>query len=193
MESPAVDPDDDVRTARKNETHRVFVILLHPASQIVFHMAIVALTMCHHQSVRVVLDTNILVSACWTPGGLEAQVADLAITGQITACVSPDVLAEYRDVLSRRKLASVSSRAQQLLSALEHIALSVESTTQITESIDDDDNRFLECAVAASADYLITGNLRHYPSELAAPHGTIRIVNARTFLTQRQTEAIPLK
>ncbi len=132
---------------------------------------------------RVVLDTNILVSACWKPDGLEAQVADLAITGNITACVSPQVLAEYRDVLSRRKLASVTGRAQQLLAALQRTAVSVEATTPITESVDDDDNRFLECAVAAAADYLITGNLRHYP----ATHGSIRIVNARTFLT----EALP--
>jgi putative PIN family toxin of toxin-antitoxin system len=147
--------------------------------------------------VRVVLDTNILVSACWKPGGLEAQVAELAITGQITACVSPEVLAEYRDVLSRRKLASVSGRAQQLLNALERVAFSVESTTPITESIDDDDNRFLECAAAAGADYLITGNLRHYPPIWPAPHGKTRIVNARTFLTEAlphtTIEAIPLK
>jgi putative PIN family toxin of toxin-antitoxin system len=130
--------------------------------------------------VRVVLDTNILVSACWRPGGLEAQVADLAIANQITACVSPQVLAEYHDVLSRRKLASVSDRAQELLAALERTALPIKPTTQITESIDDDDNRFLECAVAAAAHYVITGNLRHYP----ATHGTVRIVNARSFLTK---------
>lgn len=146
---------------------------------------------------RVVLDTNILVSACWKPGGLEAQVADLAIAGQITACISPHVLAEYRDVLSRPKLASVSGRAHELLAALERSAVSAESTTQIAESIDDDDNRFLECAVAAGAHYLITGNLRHYPSDLTAPHGTIRIVNARTFLTKAlpatRIEPIPLK
>lgn len=146
---------------------------------------------------RVVLDTNILVSACWKPDGLEAQVANLAITGPITACVSRQILAEYRDVLARKKLASVTSRAHEMLAALERIALPFESTAPITESIDDDDNRFLECAVAANADYVITGNLRHYPPELIASHGTIRIVNARTFLTKTlaatRTEAIPLK
>jgi putative PIN family toxin of toxin-antitoxin system len=140
--------------------------------------------------VRVVLDTNILVSACWKPCGLEAQVADMAIAGQIMACVSPEVLAEYRDVLSRPKLAAIGDRAHQLLAALECIAALVEPTTPITESIDDDDNRFLECATAAAADYLITGNLRHYPAILTAPHGTIRIVNARTFLNEA---CIPLK
>jgi predicted nucleic acid-binding protein len=44
------------------------------------------------------------------------------------------------------------------------------------------DNRFLECAEAAGANYLITGNLRHYPSQ----HGVTRIVRAPTFLSETQ-------
>lgn len=129
---------------------------------------------------RVVLDTNILVSACWKPGGLEAQVVEMAIAGQLTACISPQVLAEYRDVLSRKKLASVAERARELLTRLEHTAVSVESTVRIAISIDDDDNRFLECAEAAQAEYLISGNLRHYPGS----HRETRVVNAREFFTQ---------
>ena len=128
---------------------------------------------------RVVIDTNVLVSACWTPSGLEAQVASLAISGAITACVSPEILAEYRDVLSRPKLASVSDRACELLAALERAALSVEPAARVGASIDDDDNRFLECAESAGAQYLITGNLRHYP----ANHAVTDIVNARGFLS----------
>jgi uncharacterized protein len=135
--------------------------------------------------VRVVLDTNILVSACWKPDGLEARLTTLAISGQITACLSPDVLAEYHEVLSRRKLSALAGRAREILGALQRTALSVQPTTRITESNDDDDNRFLECAVAADAEYLITGNLRHYP----AKHGSTRIVNARTFLTEAPLDA----
>jgi putative PIN family toxin of toxin-antitoxin system len=129
--------------------------------------------------VRVVLDTNILVSACWKPAGLEAQVVDLALTGQITICVSTVILAEYRDVLSRPKLAAVGTRTAELLAALERVAVSVEPTTCVQASIDDDDNRFLECAEQAHAAYLITGNLRHYPEVWA---GAL-IVNARAFLS----------
>ena len=136
--------------------------------------------MWHHQFMRVVLDTNILVSACWKPDGLESQVVNDAIAGTITACVSAEILAEYRDVLSRRKLAALSSRAAELLINLERAALFVETGNQVNASIDDDDNRFLECAEAAAADYLITGNLRHYPETW----GVTRIANARTFLSR---------
>ncbi len=128
---------------------------------------------------RVVLDTNILVSACWKPAGLESHVAHLAASGTIIACVSSDILAEYRDVLSRPKLSALHLPASELLASLERAALHVEVSGRIAVSGDDDDNRFLECAEAAKADYLITGNLRHYPAEW----GRTRIVNARTFLS----------
>ncbi len=132
---------------------------------------------------RVVLDTNILVSASWKPAGLESEVVNLANSGRIVACVSAETLAEYRDVLSRRKLASVRSRASEVLAKFEDTALVVETAAPITASVDDDDNRFLECAAAAGAEYLITGNLRHYPAEWTGANGTTRIVNARTFLS----------
>ncbi len=140
---------------------------------------------------RVVLDTNVLVSASWKPGGLEARIVDLAITGLITPCISPEVLAEYRDVLSRPKLACVGAVAQQILAALERAATYVESTVRIAESVDDDDNRFLECAAAANADYLITGNLRHYPATWSAPHGIIHVVNGRAFFSVPPSGANP--
>ena len=131
----------------------------------------------------VVLDTNILVSACWTSDGLEAQVVDLAATGRITPCVSAEIRAEYREVLSRPKLAA-GGRALKLLAALEKTELCVETSHTVNISIDDDDNRFLECASAANAEYLITGNLRHYPENW----GPTRIVNARSFLLNTGTE-----
>ena len=128
---------------------------------------------------RVVLDTNILISACWTPDGLESQTVQLALAGTITACVSPAVWAEYRDVLFRDKFASIRDRADELLAKLEARAVQVEPRETVSAATDEDDNRFLECAVAAGAAYLITGNLKHFP----ARWGSTQIVNARGFLT----------
>ena len=127
---------------------------------------------------RVVLDTNVLVSACWKPDGLEARVVQLAISGAVTACVSADLLTEYRDVLTRKKLAAVAEKTAALLEGLERVALIVEPAIRVGASLDDDDNRFLECAETASAEYLITGNLRHYPPRWKETE----IVNARGFL-----------
>lgn len=129
---------------------------------------------------RVVLDTNILISALWTPDRLEAAIVSLAVSGRITVFVSPDVLAEYRDVLFRKKFAALHPRAETLLGAIEAHAIRVEPAFRLAVALnDDDDNRLLECAFAASAQYLITGNLKHYPRQ----HGATRVVNAREFLT----------
>jgi putative PIN family toxin of toxin-antitoxin system len=130
---------------------------------------------------KAVLDTNVLVSACWKPDGLEAGTVSLGLAGAYVICVSPPVLAEYREVLARKKLQQVSDRARAILSALEHVAISYESRERIDAAHDEDDNRFLECAFAASANYLLTGNLRHYPDTC----GATRIVNTRRFLSER--------
>ena len=54
---------------------------------------------------------------------------------------------------------------------------------RLTVSSDDSDNRFLECADAASADFLITGNRRHFPDN----HGITKILTAREFLADITT------
>lgn len=132
--------------------------------------------------VRVVLDTNILVSACWKTGGLEEQLIDLVIRGEIVACVTEDVLAEYREVLLRPKFASLRETVDAKLAALEAVWLRVGPAERLQLAADDDDNRFLECAAASGASFLITGNLRHFPPEL----GDCRVVNARMFFDPAQ-------
>ncbi|MDP9169526.1 MAG: putative toxin-antitoxin system toxin component, PIN family, partial [Acidobacteriota bacterium] len=124
---------------------------------------------------RVVLDTNVLISACLKPQGLEAQVVRMVLSGSASLFVTEAILEEYRDVFSRPKFAHFPA---QLLADLERLAGEVTPHEAVTAATDEDDNRFLECAQAAAADFLITGNLRHYPAEWA---GT-RIVNARRFL-----------
>ena len=97
--------------------------------------------------------------------------------------ISPVVWAEYRDVLFRPKFAALRTRAEAMLDALASLAIEIAPTETVAIATDEDDNRFLECALAAEADYLITGNLRHFP----ATCGTTRIVNARQFFTERNS------
>ena len=129
---------------------------------------------------RAVLDTNILISACWTPGGLEGQTVRLARAGAFTLCVSEAVWAEYREVLARDKFRAFRQLSAEMLTALQPSALTVPSIAPIHAASDPDDNRFLECASAAGAKYLVTGNLKHYP----AAWGSTKIVNARQFLNE---------
>jgi uncharacterized protein len=128
--------------------------------------------------VRVVLDTNILLSACLKPDGNEAQVIALVQSGAIIACVSPAIEAEYGDVPFRPKFAAMQEQATRLIAALEPRFFRVDPQFTLALATDEDDNRFLECAQEATAAFLITGNLRHYPPV----HGPTAIVNSRNFL-----------
>lgn len=127
---------------------------------------------------RAVLDTNILISACWKPGGLEDRVVELGLAGRFQMLASEAVWAEYVEVLGRKKFASVIKRIEPLIARLEHSVERIEVNLTIEEASDPDDNRMLECAAAGHAAYLVTGNLKDYPPEWKLA----RIVNARQFL-----------
>ncbi len=122
----------------------------------------------------VVVDTNLLVSATFKAYGLEAAVLDLIADHQLSAAVSEPILAEYKDVLSRPHLLH-RDRASFTLGLMLSEGTLVKPTIRLSVSPDESDNRFLECADAAGADYLVTGNKRHFPARWKQTE----IVNAR--------------
>ncbi|HEY6253337.1 MAG TPA: putative toxin-antitoxin system toxin component, PIN family [Candidatus Angelobacter sp.] len=129
---------------------------------------------------RVVLDSNIIVSACLTPEGAPATIVELALLGVFTCCVSRDVIAEYREVLSRPKFSRHSERIEVILEGIEEISEIVSPESRLTVSPDEEDNRLLECALAGKADVLVTGNQKHFPERL----DKTRILSPRAFLTE---------
>ncbi len=128
--------------------------------------------------IRVVLDTNILVSALLKPGGAESSVVERASAGSLTLCLSPAVLAECHDVLHRPKFHFDPLHLPDFLDALVEISLLVPPARVLSVCPDPADGRFLECAEAADAAYLVTGNKRHVPARW---RGT-QVVNARELL-----------
>jgi uncharacterized protein len=113
--------------------------------------------------IRVVIDTNVVVSANLVDEGLPAAILDLAANKRILMCVSEAVLAEYKEVLERRRLKLAPQRIARSLSVIRKTSLLVKPARTVTVIKDDPDNRFLECAHASSADYLVTGNTKHFP------------------------------
>jgi uncharacterized protein len=128
---------------------------------------------------RIVLDTNVVVSAAIKPGGHEELIVELVIARELALCLSAPVIAEYEAVLARPKFNRIDpARITRFLRLLKIEATMVTPRTIITESRDESDNRFLECAEAAEAEYLITGNKRHFPERWKSTG----VVNAREFL-----------
>jgi uncharacterized protein len=112
---------------------------------------------------RLVVDTNIVVSAALKPGGLQRTVLLLAITKPAKLYISEAIMAEYREVLARPKMKIRKGLQQQMLQLIRSRSHSVKPTRTLQVTPDPDDNKFLECADAARADYLVTGNQRHFP------------------------------
>jgi len=113
--------------------------------------------------IRVVFDTNILFSAAFKSVGVPAQVLDLVIPGVLTPCLSGAIMDEYQDVLTRPILQPHAARAREVLALMAEFAVHVSPAQKLSLCSDPDDDRFLECALAAEAAYLVTGNLRHFP------------------------------
>ncbi len=129
--------------------------------------------------IRAILDTNILVSALLQSEGLPAHIFLMAISGTaMQLCVSGEIYAEYEEVIRRPHLKRSDDEINAALAAIREKGFWVRPMVRVQACADPDDNVFLECAEAAQAHYLITGNLKHFPSTWSQT----RIVSPRQFL-----------
>ena len=113
--------------------------------------------------VRVVLDTNVVVSALLKPESLPRTVVRLVMTKPARWYVSDAILAEYAEVLARRELNIRKTLRRQFLHLLKKRTHIVKPAHLPPLTRDPDDNKFIECADSARADFLITGDTRHFP------------------------------
>jgi putative PIN family toxin of toxin-antitoxin system len=131
---------------------------------------------------RIVLDTNVIVSAL-VFGGVPRAVLELAEAGQFELFYSEAIQAEVRRVLAE-KFNWAPAMSQQVLPTLWSMGELV-SPEIVVRAVpdDDDDNRIVECALAADASFIISGD--HHLLALRA-YKTISIITPRRFL-----EALP--
>jgi len=112
---------------------------------------------------RVVLDTNILVSALMTPSGNPASVYKMFFSGEIVLVYSEEIMLEYEDVLYRPRLKIPTEDADTILEVIRQCGELVAPHPSTDSMADEDDRIFYDAARIADA-YLITGNTRHYPA-----------------------------
>jgi uncharacterized protein len=116
--------------------------------------------------IRIVLDTNVLVSGMINAFGAPGRIIDLIREGQVELVLDDRILAEYADVLQRPKFTAYfrAVDVRDMLLFLHHNTHYVVSTTQVTDLPDPADAPFLEVALTASVP-LVTGNATHYPEK----------------------------
>src|SRR5947207_12692017 len=98
--------------------------------------------------IRVVIDTNIVVSANISDEGLPASILDLAAQKKILMIVSEPILAEYADVLRRPRLKLDPIKVKNSLAVIHSTSKRVKPNRAVKKSPDESDNRFYECAEA---------------------------------------------
>lgn len=128
---------------------------------------------------NIVCDTNVLISAI-VFGGNAGQIIKYTSEGMIINYISPAIIKEFEDVLKRPKFAfshnEISAIIQLFYETFEYII-----TSQLVVEIKDDpdDNRILETALAADADFIISGD-KHLLQ--LGKWGNIPILNPSKFL-----------
>src|SRR5947199_10803988 len=95
---------------------------------------------------RLVLDTNVVLSAVLKPDGLQRLIFQVALSPFCEVFVSAPILAEYEDVLSRKRFKLQPDEVKAVMSLVRGRATLVTPQNTVTASDDADDNMFLECA-----------------------------------------------
>jgi putative PIN family toxin of toxin-antitoxin system len=106
---------------------------------------------------RLVIDTNVLISSFF--GGNPKKVIDLWREGRAILCVTQGVLEEYLRVIARLPIAPESkNKLVAILQEKSNIELVNPSRHYSVIREDPEDNKFIDCAVEAQADYIISGD-----------------------------------
>jgi predicted nucleic acid-binding protein len=111
----------------------------------------------------------------------------LVAGGAVQLYISGDVYAEYEEVIRRPRLARDEEVIAAALQTVREKGFWVRPTETVKACSDSADDIFLECAHAACADYLVTGNLKHFPSSWAST----LVVTPRRFLDIQSAETGP--
>ncbi len=128
----------------------------------------------------VVLDTNVVVSAHLNSNGLERFVLDLALNRKLSLYYSDNIFDEYEGVLRRPRFRISLAKISESLALIRNVGNHVTPKRRLQIAHDPGDDMFLECADEARAEYLVTGNKRHFP----ATWKSTRIVNARELIEE---------
>ena len=135
---------------------------------------------------KAVIDTNVFVSAFLSPFGRPAGVLRLVLSGRVQALYDVRILSEYRDVLFRPKFHFKKENIDFLLAQIQ-----LEGQFTVAEPLpeplkDPSEEMFLEVAVSGGADFLVTGNLKHFPPR---KYRGVHLLDPAAFMAQLQKQA----
>jgi putative PIN family toxin of toxin-antitoxin system len=116
--------------------------------------------------VKVVIDTNILVSALINPYGIPAGILGMLLEDKIIPCYDARVLFEYSEVLQRPKFHFSKMETNALVDFIKENGFLTIPCKYPHKIPDQGDAPFMEVALGSEAGFLITGNIAHFPKQI---------------------------
>jgi putative PIN family toxin of toxin-antitoxin system len=113
---------------------------------------------------RVVLDTNVVTSSFLKPTGNPSRILRLILQGDLEIAINEQILAEYTEVASRPVFQLDRDGVQLVLDYVRSVAIPAPFLPVRPSLPDQGDEAFLEATLSSGADFLITGNKKHYPA-----------------------------
>ena len=137
---------------------------------------------------RIVIDTNVIVSALIGSGHPKKIIHDFVFGKKVIVCISAEIFAEYIEVLNRERFSKYPeflTKAEIVLNKIEELSQKYFPEKAVTVIKDDKDNRFLELAEAADAEFLITGNINDFTMK---QFGKTKIVSPEEYVNHFYTD-----
>jgi predicted nucleic acid-binding protein len=128
---------------------------------------------------RIVLDTNILVSGLLSASGPPAWILEALLAGELTLALDAANREEYERVLQRSEFSLPPARVNEVLTAVEQGAFQVVAAPRLGVSLPDPDDEPFLAVAQATGSILVTGNVRHYP---ARSRGGVEVLTPRQFV-----------
>lgn len=136
---------------------------------------------------KVVMDTNVFISALYLPKSRSAEVVSLVRRKRIRNLISPQILKEIERIL-QKKLSWDIAKTQSAIRRINNFSEMVRPKERLEVIADASDHRILECAVEGQADFIISGD--HHLTDLKTFEG-IKIVTPAAFLELVTTDILP--
>lgn len=131
---------------------------------------------------KVVIDTNVLLKSIPRVSSFR-PIFDAILSRRLVVAVSVDILHEYLEVVERETSLEVAQNLHQLLLSKPNVLLTTVHYRWGLITADLDDNKFVDCAIAASADFVVTDD-KHFSVLAAVEFPTVKVASSREFLKQ---------
>jgi putative PIN family toxin of toxin-antitoxin system len=114
---------------------------------------------------KIVLDTNVIVSALINTNGIPGMILALVLNGKVKILYDNRIIFEYVDVLSRKDFGFSEEIIHDMMDYFRSDGEFINAEYTNIKFTDDTDKKFYEVFKSGEAEYLITGNIKHFPKE----------------------------